>query len=181
MPAHNSVSLWELWNCQWNSRKDIGSLLALEGMVWNQILFKWVLFSMKMCTLGELYCMNRDKQRECALGVLSLVSCLEFKLGRSMNLCPIPWILHHEERFYYFNMKILAWSPTLGNFSWTYWCLQNLGQSAALCTEGILWMARDFIISPENGKADVLCSWTLNTSFPHSWVPLMSPQAVLMD
>lgn len=128
-----------------------------------------------MCTLGELHCMNRDKENVLWGWGCRLSAVWDLKWGEVWIYAQFLEISHHEERFYYFNMKILAWSPTLGNFSGSYWCFQKLGQSAALCTEGILWMARDLGISLENGKADVLCSWTLNTSFPHSYGPPDEP------
>lgn len=122
-------------------------------------------------------CVTRNKQRECTLGELSIVSCLDFKIGRSVNLCPVPHILPSQRKFLLFQHEDTCMISNLGEFLLKLWVLPQSGQSAALCTEGILWQDRDATVSPENGKADMLCSWTLNASFPHSlWFAWWAPK-----
>ena len=107
----------------WNSREVIlpkESLLTLKKTPLNKILFKRVLFSLKMCTLGELYCRTRNKQRECALRELSIISSLTLEQGEAWFYAQLLAFSCHEESFYYFNMQILAWSPILEDFPWSF-------------------------------------------------------------
>lgn len=113
----------------WNSREVTlpkENLLTLKKTLLNQILFKRALLFLEMCTLGELYCATRNKQREWALGELSIVSSLTLEQGEAWFYAQLLAFSRKEESFYYFNMKILAWSPILKDFSWSFQKVESL-------------------------------------------------------
>lgn len=77
-----------------------------------------------------------------------------------------------EESFYYFSMKICAWSPTLGNSSWSYWCFQKVASlqhsvQEAYC-DGI-----EMPHSPQRMERLTCC--VLECSILHSLIPYGSP------